>query len=71
MTRERRGPAATPGPNKVILDTATTGIVPRSDGTVSLDLERHYRRLRLTSSVAVPCTGVCTCWGAPLGGWSA
>lgn len=58
-----------------LLTSASVGeSVPRrvrQAEVTDLQVWRHTRSLQLTSSVQVPCVGVCTCWGAPLGGWSA
>jgi hypothetical protein len=53
--------------------TIVTHPVGTSRATVvDLEIRRHGRYLQLTSSVQVPCVGVCRCWGGvPLGGWSA
>jgi hypothetical protein len=48
-----------------------TPMVPRPDmgrRLVDLEVERHWRRLRLTATVPVPCgPGPCRCYGAELG----
>jgi hypothetical protein len=49
----------------------THSVVKSRARVVDLEVYRHGRYLQLTSSVSVPCTGTCECWGAPLGGWSA
>jgi hypothetical protein len=49
----------------------THSVVKSRAQVIDLAVRRHGRYLQLTSSVAVPCRGVCTCYGAPLGGWSA
>jgi hypothetical protein len=47
-----------------------TLIVHGQGGVVDLQAERTRRREVSTDlTPAAPCTGVCTCWGAPLGGW--
>jgi hypothetical protein len=51
----------------IVTDSLVTARAP----VVDLEIRRHGRYLRLTSSVAVPCVGTCTCFGAPLGGVSA
>ncbi len=49
----------------------THSVVKSRAPVVDLQVRRHGRYLQLTSSVAVPCTGVCVCFGAELGGRSA
>jgi hypothetical protein len=66
-TRPRPVLLAKPSPKGT---TSVTGS-PVTGVTDLAAWRRHGRYLQLTSSVAAPCTGVCTCWGAPLGGWSA
>jgi hypothetical protein len=63
--KERAGPE---GPLKLspLPSAITTRSIPR--GVVSLEAERHWRRLRLTADTPVPCEGVCRCYGVALGG---
>jgi hypothetical protein len=49
----------------------THSVVKSRTRVVDLEIRRHGRYLQLTSSVATPCVGLCTCYGTPLGGWSA
>jgi hypothetical protein len=62
-------PSATPLTRAATIVTHSV-VTPRGQ-VVDLEVRRHGRYLQVTSSVAVPCVGVCTCYGAPLGGWSA
>jgi hypothetical protein len=73
----RAGSVRGPRPDLLTMPTTrgtpivTHSVVTSRARVVDLEVRRHGRYLQLTSSVAVPCTGVCQCWGSPLGGWSA
>jgi hypothetical protein len=68
--RHSKGPVppTAPGPEVNVIPDSTTASIPPAARVVDLDLQRHWRRLRLTATVPVPCEGVCRCYSVELGG---
>jgi hypothetical protein len=63
---KRRGAPSEAPPGPAAAKQQITGSIP------NLDDGRRRRLLRdLDLEPAPPCTGVCRCYGAPLGGWPA
>ncbi len=64
---ERSGPAIGKGRPEVAAARRDFCIVPDAATVVSLEAGRARRRSG-TAGQRQPCSDVCTCWGAPLGG---
>jgi hypothetical protein len=73
-----------PGNGEARATAAGARASSRTDSTGAKSVPRTLRQAEVTNLQAwrfsknrndptsrAPCTGVCTCWGAPLGGWSA
>ena len=74
MRHDKSRPAGRPQPF-----TPATHSIDHHTVIIDLQAERDRRQAvlavwvrrgaELAITTKAPCTGVCTCWGAPLGGW--